>query len=302
VHPVLALLAERAAAGSRPAERSDGQRAALVIEGGGMRGVVSAAMAATIERHGLLDGFDLVAGTSAGALNAAALLAGVAEESTDEYAQGFANGRFINPARLLLGRPAVDVEYVIDYSSERLPAERHDRTLDSAIELHCVATDVDDAVARDLTAARDLEELRGALLASSRLPWIGGEPVRFRGRRWLDGGLSEPLALPTALAAGATHVLVLLTRPRGGRVEPTGSLTDRLIERRLRALNPALVGAYRRRPRLYAELTDGVVAATDSPGGQPPYVMGISLPAGSSAAELARRCAVDVLRPAVAAR
>jgi predicted acylesterase/phospholipase RssA len=41
----------------------------------------------------------------------------------------------------------------------------------------------------------------------------------FRGRRWLDGGLSEPVPLASALAAGATHVLVLLTRPRGDRAE-----------------------------------------------------------------------------------
>ena len=59
MHPVLELLATRARRGAR----ADGATLALVIEGGGMRGVVSSAMAAAIEARGLTPCFDLVAGT-----------------------------------------------------------------------------------------------------------------------------------------------------------------------------------------------------------------------------------------------
>jgi predicted patatin/cPLA2 family phospholipase len=306
-HPVLAAIARRMA-GAGPG----GDRIALVVEGGGMRGVVSSAMAAAIEELRLLDAFDLVVGTSAGALNAAALVAGVAAGCTEEYAEGFVSRAFINPARLLVGRPAVDVDYVLSFNSHRLDPDRHARTVASRIPLYCVATDVERCAAADLSGFADLGELRAALLASSRLPWIGGEPVAFRGRRWLDGGLSEPVPVPTALAAGATHVLVLLTRPRGARVETGGSLGDRLVERHLRALNPRLVDVYRGRGAAYAELTDRVFAATAGPADSPPYLMGIALPPGSpvparlerdprrlrAAAELGRRCALDALAPA----
>lgn len=57
-----------------------------------MRGVVSAAMAGAIEELGLTDCFDLVVGTSAGALNGAALLAGVANGCAHEYADGLPAG------------------------------------------------------------------------------------------------------------------------------------------------------------------------------------------------------------------
>ena len=310
-HPVLAALRARHESGSRPGARGDDARIALVVEGGGMRGVVSSAMTASIEALGLLDAFDLVAGTSAGALNAAALLGGVAEGCTTEYSGAFAGRGFINPARLLVGRPAVDVAYVLHFSSEHLDADRHARTVASAVELHCVATDVERCEPVDLTGLRDDDDLVHALLASSRLPWIGGDPVEFRGRHWLDGGLCEPVPLPTAIAVGATHVLVLLTRPRGERVPPPGDGPgDRLVERRLRRLNPALVEAYRRRPGVYAGMTDRVFAATERPASEPPYVMGIWLPEGSAApsrlerdaatlraaADLARRTADAVLR------
>lgn len=264
-HPVVSALTARAAG-----PRADGHRLALVVEGGGMRGVVSAAMTAAIEELGLTGCFDLVAGTSAGALNAAALLAGVADGCTREYAEGFAGREFINPARLLLGRPAVDVEFTLDYSSAALDAGRHARAVDSAVELHCVATDVATAAPADLTGMSTLDELRGALLATSRLPWVGGQPVEFRGRRWLDGGLTEPVPVPTALAAGATHLLVLLTRALGVVPPPGGGFADRIVERRLRALNPALVAEYRARNARVQRMLRSLAAAGSS---GPPYVL-----------------------------
>ena len=86
-----------------------------------------------------------------------------------------------------------------------------------------------------------VEDLRAALLASSRMPWVGGPPASFRGRRFLDGGLAESIPYRTAVALGATHVLVLQTRPHGVGVEPVASFADRIITWRLRALNPALI-------------------------------------------------------------
>jgi predicted patatin/cPLA2 family phospholipase len=274
-HPVATLLSARAArsadaGGARPAGGwADGHRLALAVEGGGMRGVVSAGMTAALAELGLTGCFDLVAGTSAGALNGAALLAGVADGCAREYADGFAGREFINPARLLLGRPAVDVEFALDYNSAALDAGRHGRAVASDVELHCVATDVATAEAVALTGMSTLDELRGALLATSRLPWVGGQPVEFRGRRWLDGGLTEPVPVPTALAAGATHVLVLLTRALGV-VPPSGGFADRIVERRLRAVNPGLVTAYRTRNPKAQRLLRGLVDAGES---GPPYVL-----------------------------
>ena len=45
VHPALALIAERRAAGGGPGAHGDGHRLALAIEGGGMRETITAGMA-----------------------------------------------------------------------------------------------------------------------------------------------------------------------------------------------------------------------------------------------------------------
>ena len=69
-HPVLQLLAQRVATNSTPGNRAKGDTAhlALAIEGGGMRGSVSAGMAAAIATLGLTDAFDSVYGSSAGSI------------------------------------------------------------------------------------------------------------------------------------------------------------------------------------------------------------------------------------------
>ncbi len=280
-HPVLTLLRDRAAQGARPGARTDGQRLALVLEGGGMRGVVSAGMASALERRRLLDCFDLVVGTSAGALNAAAFLAGVVEGCLAAYHAAFATRGFINPYRLLIGRAAIDVAFTLDHVDEGLDAARHSRTVASRIPLHCIAVDVDTAAANDLTDLRSEEDLRGALLASTRMPWIGGRPVEFRGRRWLDGGLAEPIPHSVAVRLGATHVLALMTRPLGASRTPLPRLANGIVERRLRRLNPALVELLRRRTSDYEAAVHEIAAATGEPNRQGPFVYGLRLPSGA---------------------
>ena len=150
----------------------------------------------------------------------------------------------------------------------------------SRVPLHCIAVDVDTALADDLTDLRSEEDLRCALLASSRMPWIGGGPVEFRGRRWLDGGLAEPIPHQVAVGLGATHVLVLMTRPLGVSRTPPPRLANRIIERRLRRLNPALVELHRRRTSDYEAAVSEIAAATSEPGPRAPFVYGLRLARG----------------------
>jgi predicted patatin/cPLA2 family phospholipase len=281
-HPVLELLAARRDSGSRPSQRTDPWRVAVAIEGGGMRGVISAAMAQALDAAGLTASFDLVVGTSSGAFNAAALLGGVIEGCVETYCSALTGRRFINPWRLLAGRPALDMAWALGHASPLFDAERHRRTVESPIELHCVAVDVDRACATDLTRMTTTDELQQALLASSRLPWVAGPPVELGGHRYLDGGLAEPVPLDLAVAAGATHVLVLQTRPAGARRErPPGPL-DAVVRGRLRALNPKLVDLYmtvtERQDRVEARI--GRLGA--SPGPAPPHVVGLR-PSGPAA-------------------
>lgn len=78
-HEVLRLMHKRFLSDSKPNRRHPNDRAnrlALAIEGGGMRGAVSAGMTAALASLGLADTVDIVYGSSAGCVIAAYLLSG----------------------------------------------------------------------------------------------------------------------------------------------------------------------------------------------------------------------------------
>ena len=114
------------------------------------------------------------------------------------------------------------------------------------------------------------------------MPWAGGPPVEIGGRRYLDGGMASPIPVAEALAAGATHVLALQTRPHGIPRKSASRIGDRLIERHLRGLNPALVALYRGRGSTPTRTLVGDIARRSrEPGDAPPYVLGLRPPAGT---------------------
>jgi predicted patatin/cPLA2 family phospholipase len=292
-HPVSEIIRERAETGSDPGARRDPHRVALVLEGGGMRGVVSAGMSAALERLGLTRCFDLVVGSSAGAINGAALIAGVAVGCAAAYHGPFASRSFVNPARMVWRRPVIDVDYVLSYDSASLDAGRHERAVVSPIGLHCVAVDVETAAAVDLCGMRSKRELWLAQLASSRMPLAGGAPVEMGSRRYLDGGLASPIPVREAIAAGATHVLALQTRPYGVPRTSASRLADHLIERHLRHLNPALATLYRERAACYEQTVGDVARRSLDVGAGPPHVLGLRPAAGTPVVgQLERRAAI----------
>jgi predicted patatin/cPLA2 family phospholipase len=280
-HPVLDVLAARRRADSAPGARTDPHTVAVVLEGGGMRGVVSAGMTAALERLGLTSCFDLVVGSSAGALNAAALLAGVAVPAAAMYHTVLASRKFVNPVRLLFGRPALDVRFVLAHAGAELDAGRHERTISSPIPLHCVALDVDAARSVPFTGMRTKEELWDVLLATTRMPWIGGPPVEIDGHRYIDGALTTPIPIDLAIDAGATHVLVLQTRPYGVPRSAGGRVGEALIARHLRRLNPALVPLWHSRIDAYESLVEDIARRSESTNGDEPHVLGLRPPEGT---------------------
>ena len=218
--------------------RPEGARVALAIEGGGMRGAVSAGMVIAIHDLGLTDAFDFVFGASAGALNAVWLLSGNPAEGLEPYADPTLIRQYIRRSNALRGRPVVDTQHLVEVLYEKRLPLRFDAVLSHRVRLHPLATDVETGTAVDLEPTiHDRASLKRALRASTALPLLAGPPVEIGGRRYLDAGLAESIPFHAALAAGATHVLVLRSRrpqdsERPSRVTRvvTGALLRRLGE------------------------------------------------------------------------
>jgi predicted patatin/cPLA2 family phospholipase len=269
-HEVLRALAARVRAGGQPGAHDDGLRIALAIEGGAMRGVFSGGMALALAELGLVPAFDAVYGASAGAITGAWLL------SRPEGLRGWADPAYaksmIRRSALLRGRPVADIRGLIEDLYQTTFPMDFAAVLASPVELHPLATDAVTGQSTDLRPfIGNPAELRLALRASAAMPFLAGPPVEFAGRRFYDAGLSESVPYRTALAQGATHLLILRSRrtphqppdaPRSPSSEaplsPDGhrpSRSSRLLARTtLRRETPALRAAFlARESRLTAD-------------------------------------------------
>jgi predicted patatin/cPLA2 family phospholipase len=210
-HEVLRALAARARSGSQPGARDDGLRIALVIEGGGMRGILSGGMALALAELGLVPAFDAIYGASAGAITGAWLL------SRPEGLRGWTEPAYVRTlirrTAPLRRRPVVDIRGLIeDFYQTTYPLD-FAAVLANPVELHPLATDAATGQSTDLhPLIGNPAELRLALRASAALPVLAGPPVEFADRRFYDGGVSESVPYRTALAQGATHLLLLRSR------------------------------------------------------------------------------------------
>jgi predicted patatin/cPLA2 family phospholipase len=257
---VIDLLKRRAARASRP-PHGDGASIALVVEGGAMRGVISAGMVSALEHLGLTGAFDAVYGSSAGAINAAYFLAGQAAFGTTIYYEDINTPAFINTWRPFTGRPIVDLTFLTTRVMTEQKALDFARVIASPAPLFVLATDV--ATGRGVTFSGFTggDDLRSALRAGATMPVLAGPPWPHRQGRYLDAGLTEPIPVAAAEAAGHTHVLVLLTRP--GPMPWQVSRLDRYyVAPRLGRWSADLANRYLTRRDPYAEVLAAIEAGT----------------------------------------
>jgi predicted patatin/cPLA2 family phospholipase len=256
--PIWELIMERARVGSRPGCRADGARLALAVEGGGMAGTVSAGMCVALEALGLIASFDVIYGSSAGALNASYTAAGQARTRARLYADAAAAG-VVSPRRALRGHPPFRLAELVE---GMLRAHPHDaRVLDDRPALRITATRCEDKQLEVLADFASVDEIRQAVWASCAIPILAGDVVEFRGCSYVDGGLAESLPYGVALREGATHVLLLRARHADARLRPYGRLTRRAIDHMMRDAPETVVELLRERPARYNAEVDALRSA-----------------------------------------
>jgi predicted patatin/cPLA2 family phospholipase len=279
MHEVLRILADRAAAKSTPGQRGDDWRVALAIEGGGMRGTISAGMAHMLSELGLVDAFDAVYGSSAGAITAAWLLSswpdGLRGWAEPDYAKAL-----IRRSRLLAGKAVVDVEGLIEVIYQTEWPMDFGSVLANPVQWHPLATDAATGASTDLRPLiGDDAEVRLAMRASACMPLLAGPPIALGGRRFYDAGVAESIPYRTALAQGATHVLVLRSRRPVPDIDDDflrPSRSNRLLARTtLRAESQALRDVLLARPARLAADDRRLTEYQDQPAGTRPAVYSV---------------------------
>ncbi len=274
-HPVVSLAESRLVRGSLPGQRTDGFKLCLAIEGGGMRGVVSAGMVTALENLGLRDLFDAVYGTSAGAINGAYFLSDQAAYGTTIYYENVNNSRFLARRRILSPGRVMSLEFLLDQVMAHEKVLDWQAVLDSAVPLKVVVTSMERRRAEVLEGFASRDELWESLRASSRVPVIAGPPVEIGKERYVDGSVYAKIPLELAVADLCTHVLVLQTWPGGLKRTAPGPVRRWLVRRYLRKFDPDLAKEFGRGPSAYDDAMESIRLGSIS-GDGPPYVLGVT--------------------------
>jgi len=275
-HPVMKLIADRARSRSEPFHRQDKFKLGLVVEGGAMRGVVSAGMLAGLESLGLLGVFDAVYGASAGAFNGAYFLAGQAAYGTSIYYENLNTRNFANLWRVFWEKPIVSLDYVLEKVLGQEKPLNWQAVLNSPIPLKVAVSSVGQLKARLLQGFTDREELFTALRASSEMPILTGGPIEFKDDRFLDAGLFQGIPIYTALEDDCSHVLVLLTRPYGARRKSLNFWDQQVGARIMERWKKGLGRSYLKMPKMYNE-TLSFLEMMEKSLEKRPYVFSVSL-------------------------
>lgn len=278
-HPVLQVLRQRSQEQSLPGRRNDSAKVGLAVEGGGMRGVVSASMLTAIDDLGFYNCFDQIYACSSGAINAAYYLAGGTWYPLTIYFEDLSTTEFVNLRNAFNSKPILNLTYAFDILARVKPLD-YERVISSPVPLHIAITLVDDLktiVADCFDSVADLEE---ALRASTWLPVAIDGTTTYRDRRAIDGGVLTALPFRLARQDGCTHILSLSTHPMDVIHEKI-SLLNRYTKRHLNKLQPGLGDGYTR--ALDEKHHDLVTLAhmRNSPGNTEPYILDAAPLAGT---------------------
>src|SRR4030043_1558400 len=188
-------------------------KTALVVEGGGMRGIFAAGILHAFGKENF-DPFDLYIGVSAGACHLASHLAGQNNRNFDITLQYSLKSDFINIKRFLRGGHLMDLDWMWEQtiSNYRLNLSYLFNKLRSQNkEYIIVATSMDTGNAIYLHP--DEKTLEDYLKVSSSIPVFYRNILEVNGERATDGGIADAVPVREAYRRGATNITVIRSRP-----------------------------------------------------------------------------------------
>lgn len=198
---------------SRLSGQKDNFHLALSIEGGVMRGSVSAGMVEAIHELGLEDIFDSFWGSSIGSINAAYLAAGDTDGRSELYAQAATSKNFYRD-RVHPIHGFIDLDWLFSFGMNHLQPLPFERLVESKLRILITKAGwgrCDEAVFRYRPNHKNdyIDLLKGAC----RAPIIAGLPIKeLRGGIW-DGAVFEAWPMRTPFEKEVTHMVVLRSRP-----------------------------------------------------------------------------------------
>lgn len=191
----------------------------LVLEGGGLRGVFSSGVLQYLMEKNIY--FPYVIGVSMGACNAANYISRQLGRNRRVNIEFVKDKRYLSYWRGLFKGELFGMDFIFDTIPNQIIPFDYETFYNSEQENWTVVTD---CVSGEAVYYENKElgaDYLKILQASASLPFIS-KPVKYKGRIFLDGGLSDSIPIKKSLESGNRKNVILLTRPEKYRKSPSG--------------------------------------------------------------------------------
>ncbi|MFS0861834.1 patatin family protein [Fredinandcohnia sp. 179-A 10B2 NHS] len=184
----------------------------LVLEGGGMRGVYTA---------GVLDYFmeqniylPYVIGVSAGACMAASYLSRQKGRNRTVNIEYVNDPKYLSFRNLIKHKQLFGMDYIFDEIPNKLVPYDYNSFTNSKEEFVIGTTDCETGQPLYFNKEEYGNDILTVIRASSSLPFVA-PIIDYKGKKLLDGGISDPIPVVKAQKDGFEKNIVILTRNRG---------------------------------------------------------------------------------------
>lgn len=191
--------------------------AALVLEGGALRGMFTAGVLDELMEREIE--FAYVNGVSAGSLNGINYISKQKGRSRDINLDYVNDPRYLGVRNIVSNGGIFNFRFLFGELSDELVPFDARTFFASGQRFEVVATDCETGEAEYFEKGREAEIMR-ASAASSSMPVISSM-IHLNGKRYLDGGISVPIAYRRAMEQGYNKVVLVLTRQAGYEKPPT---------------------------------------------------------------------------------
>ena len=229
---------------------------ALVLEGGGLRGVFTCGVLDCFMDKGIR--FPFAVGVSAGACNGLSYMSGQRGRARKSNIDLMDRYHYIGFRYLLTQGCIMDFKLLFEEFPERIIPYDYDAYFSNPDRFVMVTTNCLTGKAEYLEEKSSSSRVMDIVRASSSLPFVS--PITYvDGIPMLDGGIADSIPVEYAMSQGYEKIVVVLTRNRGYRKKESRMPLAKIVYRKYPGLKKALAernAVYNRTMDLVERLED----------------------------------------------
>lgn len=213
------------------------ENTALVLEGGGLRGVFTCGVLDCFMDHGIR--FPFTVGVSAGACNGLSYMSGQRGRAKKSNIDLMDKHHYVGFKYLLTQGCIMDFKLLFEDFPEKIIPYDYDAYFSNSDRFVMVTTNCITGKAEYFEEKKSSERVMDIVRASSSLPFVS--PITYvDGIPMLDGGIVDSIPVEYAMSQGYDKLVVILTRNKGYRKKESRMPLAKITYRKYPNLRKAL--------------------------------------------------------------